>query len=135
MHEGIPKGQYLRLRRICSSEEEYKHEAYKLYQRFKSRGYKTRCLHKQGALAQTREDLLYKPHGLKNPTIKQNNQGQTRLILTFNDNDRDVRSVIHKHWDILSKDPTLGQLVSPRPLITYRRNTSIGDLLTHSHYQ
>ncbi|OCT80119.1 hypothetical protein XELAEV_18026925mg [Xenopus laevis] len=128
MHRGHPQG-YLRLRRICSSEEEYKHEVYKLYQRFKPREYKTRCLHKayQGALAQTREDLLYKPHGLKNPS--------NRLILTFNDNDREVRSVIHKHWDILSKDPTLGQLVSPRALITYRRNTSIGDLLTHCHYQ
>ncbi|OCT76367.1 hypothetical protein XELAEV_18031567mg [Xenopus laevis] len=107
------------------------------FTRFKTRGYKTRCLHKayQGALAKTREDLLYNYHGPKNPTTKQNKQGQTRLILIFNDNDRDVRSVIHKHWDILTKDPTLGQLVSPRPLITYKRNTRIGDLLTHSQYQ
>ncbi|OCT96688.1 hypothetical protein XELAEV_18008899mg [Xenopus laevis] len=135
--EGIPKGQYLRLRRICSSEEEYKREAYKLYQRFKTRGYKTRCLRRayQGALATNREDLLYNPHGQRNPITKPTNQGQTRLILTFNNNDRDVRSVIHKHWDTLTRDPALGRLVSPHPLITYKRNTSIGDLLTHSHYQ
>ncbi|OCT81119.1 hypothetical protein XELAEV_18027932mg [Xenopus laevis] len=36
--EGIPKGQYIRLRRICSSDEDFKNEAYKLYQRFKMRG-------------------------------------------------------------------------------------------------
>ncbi|OCT78674.1 hypothetical protein XELAEV_18029760mg [Xenopus laevis] len=133
----IPKGQYLRLRRICSTEEEFKKEAYKLYQRFKARGYKTRCLHRayQNAMSQTREDLLYRPQGTRILGTKQNDQGYTRLIFTYNDNDEDVRSVIHKHWDILSKDPTMGQLVSPRPLITYKRNNSIGDLLTKSHFR
>ncbi|OCT57247.1 hypothetical protein XELAEV_18003757mg [Xenopus laevis] len=62
--EGIPKGQYLILRRICSSDEDFKQEVYKLYQRFKARGYKTRCLYEayqnayQNTLARNREDLF-----------------------------------------------------------------------------
>ncbi|OCT82216.1 hypothetical protein XELAEV_18024730mg [Xenopus laevis] len=60
---------------------------------------------------------------------------QARFILTFNENDKDIRSIIHKHWDILSKDPAVGKLVTPRPLFCYRRNTSIGDMITHSHFQ
>ncbi|OCT59677.1 hypothetical protein XELAEV_18000535mg [Xenopus laevis] len=110
--DGIPKGQYLRLRRICSTEEEFKQEAYKLYQRFKARGYKTRYLHRvdQDALSKTREDLLYKPQRPKSLGTKQNDQGYTRLIFTYNDNDEGVRSVIHKHWVILSRDPIMGRL-------------------------
>ncbi|OCT67316.1 hypothetical protein XELAEV_18038609mg [Xenopus laevis] len=119
--EGIPKRQYLRLRRICSSDKDFKQEAYKLYQRFKMRGYKTRTLHRayQWAVTQNQEDLLYK----------------AKLIMTYNKNDKDIRSIIHKHLDILSKDPVLSKLVTPRPLFSYRRSTSIGDLLTHSHFQ
>ncbi|OCT78074.1 hypothetical protein XELAEV_18029173mg [Xenopus laevis] len=135
--EGIPKGQYIRLRRICSSDEDFKYEAYKLCQRFKMRGYKSLSLRRayQWALSQNREDLLYKPTKPKFNKIGTKNQGQTRLILIYNDNDGDIRNIIHKHWEILSNDPTLSQLVTPRPLFTYKKNTSIGDLLTQSHFQ
>ncbi|OCT74364.1 hypothetical protein XELAEV_18033337mg [Xenopus laevis] len=133
--EGIPKGQYLKLRRICSSDEDFKQEAYKLYQRFKTSGYKTETLHRayQWAVAQNREDLLYKANGTCK--ISTNTKTQTRLIMTYNKNYRDIRFLIHKHWYILSKDPILSKLVTPHPSFTYRRNTSIGDLLTHSHFQ
>ncbi|OCT58571.1 hypothetical protein XELAEV_18002005mg [Xenopus laevis] len=126
-----------KLKHKADAMEDFKQEAYKLYQRFKIRGYKTRSLHKayQRALAQNREDLLY--NWKKSGTQKggSNNQGQTRLILTFNENDKDIRSIIHKHWDILSKDPTLSHLVTPHPLFTYKTHTSIGDILTQSHFQ
>ncbi|OCT72012.1 hypothetical protein XELAEV_18034994mg [Xenopus laevis] len=64
-----------------------------------------------------------------------NEQGETRLILTFNTNEKEIHSLIRKHWNILSKDPTIGQLVPSHPLFCYRRNTNIGDSLTHSHFQ
>ncbi|OCT74225.1 hypothetical protein XELAEV_18033183mg [Xenopus laevis] len=103
--EGIPKGQYLRLRRICSSDEDFKEEAYKLYQRFKSRGYKTRCLHRayQHALSFNREDLLYKSQSYTTGKGTPTNHDKTRLILTYSESDKE-------------------------------RNTSIGDMITHSHF-
>ncbi|OCT80131.1 hypothetical protein XELAEV_18026941mg [Xenopus laevis] len=98
------------MRRICSSDESFKHEAYKLYQRFKARGYKTRCLNKayQNALSQNREDLLYQTHRFGTYRDKPRSQNETRLIMTFNENDKEVRSIIYKHWDILSKNSSLG---------------------------
>ncbi|OCT57705.1 hypothetical protein XELAEV_18003163mg [Xenopus laevis] len=115
--KGIPKGQYLRLRRICSTDEDFKREAYQLYQRFKSRGYKTRCLRRayQQALSLNREDLLYKFQ--KRSASSPKEQGETRFILMFNTNDKEIRSLIHKHWNILLKDPTIGQLVPSRPVL------------------
>ncbi|OCT58240.1 hypothetical protein XELAEV_180024281mg, partial [Xenopus laevis] len=41
---GIPTGQYLRVRRLCSTLPEFKSEAKKLYDRFKQRGYSHNCL-------------------------------------------------------------------------------------------
>ncbi|OCT77808.1 hypothetical protein XELAEV_18028905mg [Xenopus laevis] len=135
--EGIPKGQYIRLRRICSTDEDFKREAYSLYQRFKLRGYKTRCLRRayQYALSLNREDLLYKSQKSNIQTFSPKTQEATRLVLTFNTNDKEIRSSIYKHWNILSKDPIVGKLVPSCPLFSYRRNTSIGDSLTHSHFQ
>ncbi|OCU00954.1 hypothetical protein XELAEV_18006734mg [Xenopus laevis] len=108
--DGIPKGQYLRLRRICSSDESFKQEAHKLYQRFKARGYKTRCLNKayQNAFRQNREELLYQTHKVGTPRGKSKKQNETRLIMTFSENDKEIRSIIEKHWNILSKNPSLG---------------------------
>ncbi|OCT59557.1 hypothetical protein XELAEV_18000979mg [Xenopus laevis] len=101
------------------------------------RGYKLWSLHKayQWALSQNREDLLYKPNKSRLNKSNTKNQGQTRLISTYNNNDADIRNIIYKHWDILSKDPTLGQWVTSRPLFTFKKNTSIGNLLTQSHFQ
>ncbi|OCT82610.1 hypothetical protein XELAEV_18025139mg, partial [Xenopus laevis] len=117
--------------------EDFKREAYSLYQRFKSRGYKTRCLRRayQYALSLNRDDLLYKRRNPNTQISSPKTQEVTRLVLTYNTNDNEIRSSIHKHWNILAKDPVVGKLVSPYPQFSYRRNTSIGDSLTRSHFQ
>ncbi|OCT73652.1 hypothetical protein XELAEV_18032615mg [Xenopus laevis] len=108
--EGIPKGQYIRLRLICSTDEDFKREAYSLYQRFKLRGYKTRCLRRayQYALSLNRDDLLYKRRNPNTQISSPKTQEVTRLVLTYNTNDNEIRSSIHKHWNILAKDPEIG---------------------------
>ncbi|OCT82217.1 hypothetical protein XELAEV_18024731mg [Xenopus laevis] len=139
--EGIPKGQYIRLRRICSSDEDFKHEAYKLYQRIKMRGYKYQSLHRvyQWALSQNREDLLYKSTNLKSGRIGTKNQGKTRLILIYNDNDGDIRTMIHKQWEIISKDPTLRKTKRPlkrriyEHLLDIRNCNLLSSIAKHVH--
>ncbi|OCT78079.1 hypothetical protein XELAEV_18029179mg, partial [Xenopus laevis] len=108
--EGIPKGQYIRLRSICSTDEDF-YERPSNYIR----------------------DLNHGKHSTQFPSSKA--QEETRLVLTFNTNDKEICSLVYKHWNILSKDPIVGQLVPSRPLFCYRRNISIGDSLTHSHFQ
>ncbi|OCT80198.1 hypothetical protein XELAEV_18027009mg [Xenopus laevis] len=135
--EGIPIGQYLRLRRICSSEKDFNKKVYKLYQGFKARGYKTRSLHKayQWVSAQNSDTLFYRSNRSKIPNQRAKGQNQTRFIMTYSNNDKDIRSIIYKHWDILSKDLTLGRLVTSHPRFTFKKNTRIGDMLTQSHFQ
>ncbi|OCT55904.1 hypothetical protein XELAEV_18001096mg [Xenopus laevis] len=135
--EGIPKGQYLRLRRICSTEEDFKREAYQLYLRFKARGYKTRSLRRayQFAFSRSRDEVLYKHQQCDTSSVRRKDEDRTRFILTYGMKDQEARAVIQKHWHILSSDPNIGKWVTTRPLFGYRRNNSIGDLLTHSHFQ
>lgn len=42
----IPTGQFLRLRRICSKEEFFEHQAKELHQRFRDRGYPSHTIRK-----------------------------------------------------------------------------------------
>ncbi|CAJ0963419.1 unnamed protein product, partial [Ranitomeya imitator] len=60
LKKGIPKGQYLRLRRNCSSKKNFKIMADDLRQRFRTRGYPDRILREafQHANKQDRENLL-----------------------------------------------------------------------------
>ncbi|OCT98332.1 hypothetical protein XELAEV_18010563mg [Xenopus laevis] len=80
---GIPVGQYLRIKRICSNPEEFKSEAKKLYERFRERGYSHNSLKKayKRALDTDRQSLLIS----KNTNSKQDSQlkeviGETPLI-------------------------------------------------------
>lgn len=38
----------------------------------------------------------------------------------------------NKYWHILISDPTIGPFVPPTPLVTFRRATSVGDMLVKS---
>ncbi|CAJ0958401.1 unnamed protein product [Ranitomeya imitator] len=59
---GIPIGQFLRLRRICSEDKQFEHQATDSTQRFMARGYSSRCINRGYIRAKrsTRDELLYK---------------------------------------------------------------------------
>lgn len=80
LKRGIPKGQYLRLRRNCSTLEEYHKQAKDLQERFLDRGYPRKPLKKayQFARAQNRETLLV-------PKPRKQEDRLTRIIGTYGD--------------------------------------------------
>ncbi|CAJ0957844.1 unnamed protein product [Ranitomeya imitator] len=60
---GIPIGQHLRIKRICSTEENFQKQARELYSRFRERGYSHRTIRHgyHRARGASRNALLYKP--------------------------------------------------------------------------
>ncbi|CAJ0966495.1 unnamed protein product [Ranitomeya imitator] len=62
LRKGIPKGQFLRVRRNCSTDDEFRHQAKDLSDRFKKRGYPQRLVSGafQHALQQDRKHLFEK---------------------------------------------------------------------------
>lgn len=75
--KGIPVGQFLRVRRICSDAKQFELEATSLYQWFLNRGYPKWMINRTLAIARgkDRKDLLEK-------RIQGNNLHQTKLTLS-----------------------------------------------------
>ncbi|OCT93721.1 hypothetical protein XELAEV_18011398mg [Xenopus laevis] len=132
---GIPTGQYLRVRRLCNTLEDFKVESKKLYERFRERGYSHNSLKKayQIALAKDKNSLLV-PQKQLSP-IKQKENKQIRLIGDFSSEHKEITRILSKYWHILEQDRDLKQIIGNRPLRTFRRSRNIGDQLTHSHYK
>ncbi|CAJ0966225.1 unnamed protein product [Ranitomeya imitator] len=128
--KAIPVGQFLGMRRICSSESKFQSQANDLCTRFLERGYSKKCI-KAGynrAKSCIRDELL-RP---KYKSIKK--EQQIRFISTYNGQWQDMRACISKHWDVLKTDATLAKSLTDVPLMNSRRSKDLGDLLMSSHY-
>lgn len=132
--QGIPVGQFLRIKRNCSHEEDFENEAKELYGRFRKRGYLHQCIRKtkKKAMQADREDLLDKTENKKVPTQQ---QSPVRIITKYGTQWDQVKSILGQHWHLLSGAPLLGQIVGDRPLLTAGRSHNLKDNLVHSEYQ
>ncbi|XP_073422111.1 uncharacterized protein [Dendrobates tinctorius] len=130
LKRGIPKGQFLRLRRNCSRNDLFQRQAGDMFCRFKNKGYPQHVLDTAYDFARKadRAKLLQKRE------IKDSTE-LIRVIGTFDVNHQEVRKVLSKHWDVLRLDPDLKNIIGERPNITFRKGRSIRDMLVHSQYR
>ncbi|MEE6523881.1 hypothetical protein FKM82_022987 [Ascaphus truei] len=127
---GIPIGQYLRLRRNCSTIEEFTTQSKELRSRFLNRGYSIKTLNKayHRALHSDRASLL--------SSNKEKVQDKTiRVIGTFNKRWWAIKQIFARHWHLLQADDDLAKVIGPRPIITSRRSRNLRDSLVNSHFQ
>ncbi|KAM4050512.1 uncharacterized protein ACNLHF_016540 isoform 1-T1 [Anomaloglossus baeobatrachus] len=121
----IPTGQFLRTRRICSSDAVFESQSADLRGRFRDRGYSNRCIRRGYLRAKRtpRQQLLnYIPK-------YQQSDPPVRFIGTHNSHWQTVREILKKHWPVLRSDPILAELLPPGPLMTARRSKNLRDIL------
>ncbi|CAJ0930781.1 unnamed protein product [Ranitomeya imitator] len=128
--KAIPVGQFLRMRRICSTDQKFEVQAENLKDRFKARGYSNRCIKRAYLRAKNteRHELLF---GKKKKTASDN---CVRFISTYNCQWKRMQEIINSHWSILFTDPILASQIPMKPQFTAKRGKSIKDLLVKSHY-
>ena len=120
----LPYGLALRIKRICSNQGDFKRHCEKLIIHLRKRGFKLGLI-KEGirkASQMKREDLL---------TPKEKSPTDERMIFstTFNPMVPDLREKIHNLHHILHSTEKCKKLYPHPPLIAYRRNRSLNDLL------
>ena len=113
----IPYSQFLRLRRLCSDDSYFSSKSEEMCQFFEKRGYpvsvvkadhhRVQQFDRQSALQTSRKD--------KNDRIL--------FTLTFHP---------HNHFKLLQNDPETGRIFSQPPLISFKRDKIIGNLLVKS---
>lgn len=128
----IPFSQFLRIKLNCSNNDGFLREARALKNRLLDRGYSHRCLKRafNKANNRDRQDLLRS----QNKSTPSTNS-YTRVITTFSNELTQLRQILTKYWHVLTYDPIVGPFVSPNPLVTFRRNTSVGDRLVKSEFK
>ena len=124
---GLPYGQFLRIRRICSNNEDFeKHSAVKAAQLLQH-GYPKELL-VEGmfkAYSKHRESLLTKPCLKKAQTVSEH----IYLTTTYNKEFSGLREQVESTWDLLERSSTTRSLKEKTLKVGYRRPKSLKDLL------
>ena len=121
----IPKGQFIRIRRICTYREDYIKHSNNMIKHFQKRGYSySKLLKIQKLIADTpREDLLRE-------NIKTKKDPQTVFVTDWHSNFSFLPSILKKHYHIIQNDPYLKEVFPEKPTVAYRKVKTIRNYVT-----
>ena len=124
----IPYGLGIRVKRICSTEEDYKTRREEIKTHLRKRGYNNSSTEVQLKKVDNlnREDLLqYKPK-------KENNR--VPLVITFSKAPPNVHSILRKNLKILHQSERLKKIFPDPPIVAFKRDNNIKDILVHKKH-
>ncbi len=119
----IPFSQFLRLRRLCSEDEDFHTKSLEMRDFFVQCGYPTSLLD----TAFSKASQIPRCETLTDPVTNVTENNQIPLVLTFHLFNFKVRDIIRKNFHILKNDPETSSIFSNNPLVSqqkHSRNTS-----------
>ena len=118
--KNIPKGQFIRLRRICSRKSDYLLNSEILCKQFIERGFHEKELKKtiKQVAKMDRNELL-------RDRIRENKDPQTILVSTWHPKLSAIPSILKNNFYLISSDPKLSNIFKQKPTVTYRKNKSL----------
>ena len=121
----IPYSQALRIKRICSSENDFKKHTDELQSFLINRGYNISFVRSQIRRASLirRKDILF-------PSSDRKTSTRIPLVTTFHPNLPKLSSIINMHLPLLCAST---QAFPERPFFAYRRPKNLRDLLVHAN--
>ena len=121
----IAYSQALRIKKICSDPAEFEVHVRKLSTKLTERGHDAQLVEEEinKARLRSRTDLL-KP---KEAT----ETGKNILTVTYNKNLPNLKKAIDNNWNILSINPELAPIFHDKPILAFRRNPNLQNLLCH----
>jgi hypothetical protein len=128
--DSIPYSQFLRLRRICSNDEDFETQAEKMFTFFTARLYPehlvTQALEK--ARTVSRDEALA-------PRTSKDKEERTVAVLPYHPHNLAVRNILLRNFSLLQQDPTLKAVFRQPPLIAFKRDQNLRDLLVRSAHR
>lgn len=128
--EGIPYGQFLRLRRICTHTETFLQRALVKTKQFLDRGYPKTLLKKEliRATLRDRSELLTPTSTPPSPEQLH----QQILVTTFHPSFKGLRPLVNSNWDVLGGSHKTSYLHHKRLVAGLRKPPNINDLLVRA---
>ena len=123
---GIPYSQFLRLRRLCSEDDDFLQKCQEMSTFFESRGYPSDLLQitRERVSSVTRQEALVK-------RVREND-GRIPLVLTYHPLTSCVKHILLNNFNILTTNPSTATIFPAPPVIAHRRNLSLRDVLVHT---
>jgi hypothetical protein len=125
--DNIPFSQYLRIRRICSNIDEYNTQSAMITAHFVKQGYPRPMLEKHRSKAKQldRKVLLQK-------VSKKVKTDRLVLPMTYHPTNVQVTKTLKHHYKGLQNDEDVGIAFKDQPLVAYRRDRNLKDLLVRA---
>ena len=122
--KALPYSQSLRIKRICSSVDDFALSIAKLKDQFKARGYNAELVSEaiQRAATKDRREILQ-------PKPKEDKKAPLTLVTTFNKSLPNLKNIVSENWGVLSINNKISKKFTEEPLIAYRRNPNLQQLL------
>lgn len=123
----IPKSQFLRLRRICSNDDDFGKQCERMSEFFEKRGYPKEVVQK----AATSTSLVNRSTAL----IPKNKSSKDRvpLVLTYHPHNKAIRDILIRNFkSIVLKDEEMAQVFGSLPMTAYRKGKSLRQHLVKS---
>ena len=111
----IPFSQFLRLRRICSEDEDFQARSLEMRHFFVQRGYPTSLLE----TAFSKASQIPLSDTLTDPVSNVTCNNKIPLVLNYHSFNFIVRDVINKNFHILKNDPETSSTFSDNPLVSF----------------
>ena len=125
--DSIPYSQFRRLRRLCSSQEDFETKTKEMSTFFARSNYPESII----SSAMNRVSDLSREEALQ-PSVKQNSIERIPLTLTYHPLNKQVKNIIYDNFRILKQDDKTSKIFQSTPLMAYRRDKNIGDILIRS---
>ena len=121
--DAIAYGQALRLRRICTKEEDFRKAASKLTTDLVNRGYNKSKITKEIERAAEIDQRTLRTYKEKATDRR------IPLVVTYDSRLPKIKEVVNENWKILQVNANESRKFSEKPRICYRRNRNLRDLL------
>lgn len=128
LKRSLPISQFNRIRRICSTDENFEVQAKDLEQRFSQRQYKSQWV------SSARDRF----HGMSQSDCLQTRrqdraEPNLMCVIQYSPLAKQFESVINKHWHIIASDPALSVFTSP-PKVVFKRPPNLRNMLVRAHH-
>ena len=112
------------MKRICTEPEELDKNLRTLKSTLVSRGYNENHIDDQLEKVQNIERIATLDYKEKSNELQ-----KIPFVTNFNKHNPNIREIIDKNWHLLQLDETTGKAFAQKPIIAYRRNKNLRDLL------
>ena len=130
--KGLPYGQFLRIRRICSQENDFETNCVKKSTLLLQKGYPMRLLHKAYVKAKSNSrDELLKPK-TDGETAGKKERQSTFLTTTYAPNFNGFKRKVTQTWDLLDRASNTRRIHENGLVVGYRRTKNLRDLLVRA---